>query len=236
MTTSPHPLLLGHRGDRCAAPENTFIAFDLAMANGCDGFEFDVRLTLDSKGIICHDPDLAGLSIAATTFEVLEHNLNETQINRGVSQKGLQTGVPRLEDIFRHYARTAFLDIELKVPGLERAVLIGLKKWPPRNGYVVSSFLPEVLLNIMREDPRVPLGFICDNQEALPLWRDLDVEFVIPKYNLVSPQLVEEVHKIKRQLFVWTVNEAPAMRHFASLGIDGIISDDSRLLVQTLKK
>jgi glycerophosphoryl diester phosphodiesterase len=41
------PLLLGHRGARAvkSIPENTLASFDRAVADGCDGFEFDVRLT-----------------------------------------------------------------------------------------------------------------------------------------------------------------------------------------------
>ena len=43
------PLLLGHRGARAekSISENTLASFDLALAQGCDGFEFDVRLAAD---------------------------------------------------------------------------------------------------------------------------------------------------------------------------------------------
>ncbi len=62
--TAARPLLLGHRGARRAAPENTLEAFDLALAHGCDGFEFDVRMTRDGRCVICHDPRLRGREIA----------------------------------------------------------------------------------------------------------------------------------------------------------------------------
>ena len=44
------PLLLGHRGARSekSIPENTLASFDL-RSPGCDGFEFDVRLTAEGK-------------------------------------------------------------------------------------------------------------------------------------------------------------------------------------------
>ena len=56
QASSPRPLLLGHRGARRVAPENTFFAFDKALRAGCDGFEFDVRLSSDGRGVVCHDP------------------------------------------------------------------------------------------------------------------------------------------------------------------------------------
>ena len=48
------PLLLGHRGARVgkSIPENTLASFDLALASGCDGFEFDVRLTADGQAVV----------------------------------------------------------------------------------------------------------------------------------------------------------------------------------------
>ncbi|MCU1303492.1 MAG: glycerophosphoryl diester phosphodiesterase, partial [Candidatus Sulfotelmatobacter sp.] len=51
-----HPLLLGHRGVRAekSIPENSLPSFDLALAQGCDGFEFDVRLSADGQAVICH--------------------------------------------------------------------------------------------------------------------------------------------------------------------------------------
>jgi glycerophosphoryl diester phosphodiesterase len=56
------PLLLGHRGTCRSASvrENTFNAFNLALTRGCDGFEFDVRLTADRVAVVCHDPEYRG--------------------------------------------------------------------------------------------------------------------------------------------------------------------------------
>ena len=60
------PLLLGHRGSRVSAgiPENTFASFDLALKHGCDGFEFDVRLTACGTAVVCHDPKVGGITVA----------------------------------------------------------------------------------------------------------------------------------------------------------------------------
>ena len=37
------PIIIGHRGDRANAPENTMASFDSAIAKGAAGLEFDVR-------------------------------------------------------------------------------------------------------------------------------------------------------------------------------------------------
>ncbi len=48
-------LVFGHRGARAYAPMNTIPSFELALAQGADGIELDVRLTLDDEMIIMHD-------------------------------------------------------------------------------------------------------------------------------------------------------------------------------------
>jgi glycerophosphoryl diester phosphodiesterase len=123
-------LLLGHRGARSSKhiPENTLASFELCLQHGCDGFEFDVRRSADGKAVICHDATIAGMRIETTASENLP--------------------LPTLEDVLQQFAGRAFLDIELKVAGLEAQTLAELRKHPPKKGYVVSSFLPEVLATI----------------------------------------------------------------------------------------
>ena len=215
------PLLLGHRGARAYAAENTFDAFALALEHGCDGFEFDVRLTSDDRPIICHDADFARVPVAENTWP------NLAKLHGGL--------MPLLEHVMKHYAAKAFLDIELKVPGLDDAVLDALRNYPPQHGYVVSSFLPNVITSLHQSDKNVRLGFICDDKRWLGMWRELPVEVVAPQYGLVDAALVREVHDAGRQVYVWTVNRAEAMKRMAELGVDAIISDDTQLLSRTLR-
>src|SRR5579863_7420479 len=162
----PRPLLLGHRGARAdkSVPENTPASFDLALAAGCDGFEFDVRLTADGQAVICHDAEICGMEVAQSSAQQLPVSL--------------------LRDILIRYQRSAFLDIELKVPGLETITADLLREFTPARGFVVSSFLPEVLQTIHGLDATLPLGLICETRVQLSRWRELPVEFVIPHFAL----------------------------------------------------
>ena len=216
---SGHPLLLGHRGARCFpdVPENTFAAFDRALQAGCDGFEFDLRLTACGRAIICHDEKVQGLTIAEASCGQLE-------------------GLPSLADVLTRYVQSAFLDIELKVPGLESEVLLALHEHPPERGYVVSSFLPEVLLELRARSADVSLGFICDRNKNLDRWRELPVEYVIPQHELVTSHLVEAIHGAGRTMLIWTVNDTNVMRRLADWGVDGLISDDPQVLARTFLK
>ena len=208
------PLLLGHRGARRYAPENTLEAFDLVLAHGCDGFEFDVRRTCDARSVICHDPKLHHHSVEETTYTDLQ---------------SLVRSLACLEDVLGLYAGRAFLDIELKVPQLEDALVTALhERWPC--DCVVSSFLSDVLDGMRARDPQIPRGFLFDQGEGLMRWASLDVQYVLPHHSLVSRELIEDVHAAGRKIMVWTVNQEKEMRQLADLAVDGIISDDTRLL------
>ena len=212
------PLLLGHRGARASRqiPENTLASFELCLRHGCDGFEFDVRLSADGQAVICHDATVGGMKIENT------------------ASKSLALLLPTLEDVLRQFAQRAFLDIELKVAGLEALTLAQLRKYPPQKGCVVSSFHPEVLAAIHHLDPAIPLGFLCDTRGQLRDWREMAAEWVIPQFKLADGELIELVHAAGKRIMVWTVNRAERMREFAAWGVDAIISDETKLMVRSL--
>ncbi len=211
------PLLLGHRGARGerAVPENTLASFDVALASGCDGFEFDVRLTADGQAVVCHDPKAGALGIAKSTAK--------------------QLALPSLREVLTRYTSSAFLDIELKVPGLETIIVDQLRKFAPARGFVVSSFLPEVLQVIHGLDATIPLGLICETRVQCSRWPELPINYVIPHRTLLGEDLISEIKVAGNKVFVWTVNLPADMKRFSQWGVDGIISDDPKLLAQTLR-
>ncbi len=185
------------------------------MRHGCDGFEFDVRLSADGQAVICHDATIGGMKIEDTASESLL--------------------VPTLGDVLRQFAQRAFLDIELKVAGLGLQTLAELRNHPPQKGYVVSSFLPDVLTAIHDLDPAIPLGFLCETRGQLRGWREMPAEWVIPQFKLADRELVELVHAAGKRIMVWTVNRVERMGEFAAWGVDAIISDETELLARSLR-
>jgi glycerophosphoryl diester phosphodiesterase len=212
------PLLLGHRGARSerSIPENTIASFDQALAHGCDGFEFDVRRTADGAAVICHDPDFNHIHIARASIQ--------------------QCGeLPRLKDVIARYCDRAFLDIELKVSGLEKITAALLTRKVPQRGYVVSSFLPEVLQTLHLQAPQIPLGLICEHRHELEQWQKLPITYLIPHRALVNSDLASECKRDGKKILVWTVNSTEEMLRLRDWGVDGIISDETKLLAGTVK-
>ena len=99
-----------------------------------------------------------------------------------------------------------------------------------------SSFLPDVLLRLHDLDPSLPLGFICEHAEDAERWTALPIAAFIPHYSLVSERLIDEVHAREKKLLTWTVNDAHDLLRLAGWGVDGLISDDPRLLARTFPR
>jgi glycerophosphoryl diester phosphodiesterase len=209
-------LLLGHRGARFSRhiPENTLESFELCLQHGCDGFEFDVRLAADGAAMICHDPIIAGQEIASTPSARL--------------------ALPTLDEVLQRFSARAFLDIELKVAGIQRQLTAALSAHPPLKGYVVSSFVPGVLSSVNELDAGVPLGFLYDRQEQV-VPPALSLAYLIPQFPLVTRALTEQAHAAEQKIMTWTVNRTDDMRRFADWGVNAIISDDTELLVRSLR-
>jgi glycerophosphoryl diester phosphodiesterase len=211
------PLLLGHRGARVGSSlsENTLAVFDFALAQGCNGFEFDVRLSADQQLVICHDPKFRGLVVERHPARELE--------------------LPTLLQVLERYRQSAFLDVELKVAGMESAVLDLMRNFIPLRGCVISSFLPEVLIQLKNLASEFSLGLICETQTQLRLWRDLPCDFVIPHFKLIDLRLISEIHGSGKKVLVWTVNSLKDMQKFTGWGVDGIISDNPTRLASLAK-
>jgi glycerophosphoryl diester phosphodiesterase len=210
------PLRLGHRGARSikSIPENTFASFDRALADGCDGFELDVRLTADREAVICHDAISGGVEIATATGKKFPNLL-------------------RLDEVLDRY-RNAFLDIELKVPGLA-SMAVNLLQGRGRETFVISSFLRGVLEEIHAVDANVSLGLLCEKKTELRGWNEAPVTYLIPHYRLVDEKLISEVHAAGKRIMVWTVNTPVRMKELAGWGVEGIISDRTKQLCATLR-
>ncbi len=202
-------------------------AFEHSLGSGCDGFEFDVRQSSDRKLVCVHDEAVRRCDVAFSNYEKLCNNY--LKYSRGPRP----TEIALLQHVLTQFSDRAFLDIELKVPGMEPEVAELLQGLSPER-YVVSSFLPEVIYRMAEIDSRFSLGYISRKLESLKMWTVLPVTYVIPRHDLVSHELIAAVHHAGRKLMTWTVNRPKEMLYLAEWGVDGIISDDPMLLGKTL--
>ena len=80
MSAVDRPRVVAHRGSSAAKAEHTLAAYELALAEGADGLECDVRLTSDGHLVCIHDrtidrtSDGTGVVSEMTLAELSEHD------------------------------------------------------------------------------------------------------------------------------------------------------------------
>lgn len=221
-------LLLGHRGCRGEFMENTIAAFDHAMESGCDGFELDVRRAACGTLTVWHDARLRGRFISRQSFR----SLYERCSANGKFRRHEPVELCELEAVLARYSQVAWIDIELKVRGIEAQVVQLVRRYHPTRGFVLSSFHRPVLKELHRLAPEMPLGYIFDRMPKARSWRELPAQYMKPSARLVTPARVRQFHAAGMKVLTWTVNHPAAMLRLSEAGVDGMIGDDPALLVR----
>jgi glycerophosphoryl diester phosphodiesterase len=239
--TSAHarPLLLGHRGARHAAPENTFAAFDLALDEGAEGVEFDVRLNASGDVIVCHDVTLERVTEGRDRRAI--HDLSSSDCD-AVRLAGGER-LPRLLDVMDWAERRhACLNIELKADGKQRRALVSavsrLTHGRPNNGeWLISCFNALVVLAHRMLAPDVPTAWLIGSRwlTRWPVLPSLGSVAVHPHESLVTAASMSRWKAEGQRVHVWTVNNPSRARELAALGVDCLISDNPGALRRALE-
>ena len=200
------PILLGHRGAPHAAPENTLWSFHQALRMGAAGFEFDVRASGDGRLVVVHDPRAGGRRVSTTPAAML--------------------GVPLLEDVLREFPN-AWLDIELKVAGIEKPVAELAARYLKPERYVVTSFHAQAVRELKRLSPGTPAGLLFKRPLLrLPAWaRKPELDFLAPHHTVLTRRLSRIARERGLRLIAWTVNTPAAMRRMREREVEVVITD-----------
>lgn len=240
---SGETLLMAHRGAMVSAPMNTMAAFELAVEQGADGIELDVQLSRDGHVAVLHD-----FSLDATTDgsgPLAQKSLSELQeLDAGgwFSSEFAGEGIPTLAQVFESLGDRTLFNVEIKSGGassskLAEQVAACIRRFSVGDRVVVSSFDPAVLLNFRRLMPAVMIGFLYDAglqpEYYIPL-KKLAHEARHPRHELVDEAYMGWARENNYYVNTWTVNDRGRAAQLRSLGVNAIISDDPKLLVDAL--
>lgn len=233
MWRSDRPLILGHRGASASAPENTWESFQLAIQQGADGIELDVRRTADGVDIIHHDAATpGGRSIVLTTFDDLR--AAEPQIPTLAEVLDLQPGIVNIE--IKNSPVDPDFDPDNRIAA---RVLAAVMSRSLADRVIVSSFNPTTLAVL--EDSGLELGLL------LPPGTDvgdlLSTATGLSHLSAIHPfdSDVDDVEGLKSaanhaevRVVVWTVDAPERIRELGAFGVDAIITNDPAAARQAL--
>ncbi|HEU0266326.1 MAG TPA: glycerophosphodiester phosphodiesterase, partial [Candidatus Saccharimonadaceae bacterium] len=152
-------LIIGHRGARGLAPENSLAAFEAGIKAGADILEFDVRLTKDKIPVVIHD-----------IHTKRTHNVRKIVPMMTLDELRARHYSPEimtLESLLDRYFGTIMLNIEAKRFGTGKAIteLIAhkyIKQTRDWDNFYLSSFIVRELFAARRVSKYVNLALLHD--------------------------------------------------------------------------
>ncbi len=93
---------------------------------------------------------------------------------------------------------------------------------------IIQSFDPATLVEFHELNPDVSLAMLVANNQSIQHYIDqlgFTPDIWSPNYQLVSPELITEVHDRGMKIIPWTVNTTEEMSELVEMGVDGIITD-----------
>lgn len=240
----PKTLLLAHRGNSAAAPENTLPAFASAIELGVDLVELDYLHSADGVPVVFHDETLDRCTDAAARWgekdvPLASKTLAELrQLDAGswFSHQFAGTHLPTLQEALLLICRGSRCMIERKDGDAATCVEL-LRRLDVMDRVVVTAFdwpflaecralAPELVLGALGDEPMRPelLDRAIASGASIVGWGDV----------WMAPEHVELAHARGLRCWVWTVDDPARARQLVSFGVDGLITNaPARLLAAT---
>jgi glycerophosphoryl diester phosphodiesterase len=204
-------LRLAHRGDWRHAPENSIAALEAALGvPGCDGVEFDVRLSSDGVPVLLHD-------------ETLQRVQGRSEPVDQVPARQLEDlGVPTLADALHAIPHRSAINVDLK--GLhDRTVVevLASGRGPGLVNGVVSSFEPETLERVAGLAPAWPRWLNAHDLSAATIHHaaQLECQAVSVDFHAIDHGSVAAARAAGLEVAAWTVRRRTTYGRLQRLGV-----------------
>ncbi|BEP17743.1 glycerophosphodiester phosphodiesterase [Pyrofollis japonicus] len=212
--------VIGHRGARGRAPENTLTALRYAISVGADIAEFDVQRTRDGVLVASHDPVLRSREgVAINIRESLYEEVARVELPGGEH-------VPRIEEVISEARGKIALFLEVKEPSDTRPLIELVEEHGADDYVAVISFHEEAIAELKKIKPHIPGGLIYFKPPGLiTQCKKIGCEIVLPRYPLATPKAVSFAHRLGLKVVAWTVNDEKLFYEMHKRSVDGIATD-----------
>lgn len=217
-------LIIGHRGAKGPAPENSINAMHHALSQQVDGIEFDVRITRDKAPIVVHDRTLR----ATHRINKRIHQVTLNELHALIPGHS----IPTLIEVLDTFWGKTHLNIELKSKGSAEAVISLLSSryitedsdWQK---CLISSFRASELKEARRLSPEAPLAMLHNENPFKFIFYHRTIQFNALGFH--RHHINNFVMIIAKRLgiftYAYTVNRPRAAKIARTQRFDAIISD-----------
>ena len=237
-------LIIGHRGAKNEAPENTVESFVHAQNNGCLHFELDIQLSLDLELIVYHDPSLkrtCGIKGFIRDFDLDE--LSKTDARHNTPGWEFPCYIPTLQSVVDSVPQTLSWQFEVKPDSKERVddivtkLLEFIRVNELKNKVTITSssqyFLKEVRL---KSD--IDLGLVQEfpHMNSASDAAKLSCKLLVLNQKLATPRRVQHAIGLGLEVSCWTINSPERIIEFEKIGVASFITDEPSKTIRFFSK
>ncbi|MBA7486875.1 Glycerophosphodiester phosphodiesterase [subsurface metagenome] len=186
-----------------------------------DLVEVDLRLTRDGIPVVIHDATVDRTTDG--TGPVKGYTIEDlTRLDAGEGET-----IPTLREVLDLVHGQTGLVAEIKEPGTEAIIASVIMDLMPERLFLVS-FYPESVAMAKKLLPGAQAGLIYSGETGDPvgLARSVQADVILPRWDRVSREVVEQAHGAGLLVVPWTLNTEDDIKEAARLGVDGFASDD----------
>ncbi len=233
MHVQSQPVVIAHRGNSSAAPENTVAAVKSAAAlkPAPRYIEIDVHRSLDGVIVVSHDANtLKTTGVDALIREkpfawlrTLDAGYKKMFGGRFANER-----MPRLEEVLDVVKELPIgIMIESKQLLLEDQVIDMLRERNEIKKHVFASFDELSVYRAKQIEPELKTLYLHGDFNPSTLWRakDVQADIIGMQYKGIEPEEVEQIQQNGFQLWLWTINDESVMKHWIEANADGIITN-----------
>lgn len=243
------PIAYAHRGGNICGEErqNTLPAFQSAYDLGYRYAETDVVCSSDGLVVVCHgsrsrrDRAKTGLPLRSWL-----QGMTYEEITNTVTAGGEQ--IPLLSEVL-----ASFPDMKFNIEPKTREVVVPLGELIARSNdlgrFCIASFryaytkgvverIRDMNGSVAQEVCTVagPAGSLAVVAGLSGYVQRAEFDCLQLPHQRITPEIVERVHEMGLQVHVWTPNDKKSMEESLARGVDGIMSDEIRLLKEVIDK
>ena len=234
-------LVIAHRGNSSAAPENTFASFESAIGLGATLVECDVQMTADGHIVVIHDPTLERTSDVGGDVRKLslaEVKAADVSYPKTFGDRFSPQRVATLGELLAFLKGRARLMLEIKKESsaadsdeFERRIAAAIVASGARvtndreTDVALLSFSTPILERMRDVLPEAPRGhlFYRDPEDVIfAAAEKVKASFVMPEKGHLSQGLLENARRLGLDVATWVCDDPEEFRHLSALGLLGI--------------
>ena len=229
------PLVISHRGvSNKNGVQNTVQSLEKTAQLKPDLIEMDVQETKDGQFVMMHDANLKNLAgINARPQDLTLEELTGLDI----SENGYRTKISSFDDYLnRANELHQRLLIEIKTSKKDSPQMMErfLEKYGSiikQYGHQMQSLDYHVIDQVLKYDSTIPAYFILPYNSIFPKTKATGYTM---EYSTLDEYFVTKLWYTEQKLYVWTINGSDALDKSLQLSVDGMITDDTEMLQETL--